>query len=179
MTLQGGMSTALGIHLVPLLTASGLDRAEAASIIALMGAAALTGQLATGWLADRVTSTLLPVACLALPAVAYALLLQGAGSIPLLAVAVLVAGYATSATVTMTTYLTSRYGGVRSFGSIYGVITSGMGLGAGLMPLVAGRIYDTTGSYHAFLLLGVGLAVVNALLVFRLGPYPKFEPQPS
>jgi predicted MFS family arabinose efflux permease len=175
--MQGGMATALSIHLVPLLTESGLTRGGAASIIALMGAAALTGQLVTGWLADRISSTILPVACFALPIAAYLLLLKGGGSVAALSLAVLLAGYASSATVTITTYLTSRYAGVRSFGSIYGVMSSCMGLGAGLGPLIAGGIYDRTGSYDSFLLTGMALAAIAALLVFRLGPYPIFAPK--
>jgi predicted MFS family arabinose efflux permease len=175
--MQGGMATALSIHLVPLLTESGLSRSGAAGIIALMGAAALTGQLVTGWLADRISSTILPVTCFALPIAAYLLLLKGGGSVATLSLAVLIAGYASSATVTIITYLTSRYAGVRSFGSIYGVMSSCMGLGAGLGPLIAGSIFDRTGSYDGFLMTGMALAAIAALLVLRLGPYPVFAPK--
>ena len=174
--LQSAMATAFSVHLFPLLTGEGLSRAGAASIVALLGAAALVGQLATGWLADRVTSTLLPVSCFALPAVAYLLLLNAGGSTVVLALAVLLNGLGMSACITITTYMTTRYAGVRHFGKIYGVISSCMGLGAGLGPLVAGRIFDSTGAYTLFLWLGVALAVIAALLVLRLGPYPAFRP---
>lgn len=175
MLLQSAMAAALSIHMFPLLTQTGVARVDAAGIVATLGVAALAGQLVTGWLADRVRSTMLPVACFGLPAMAYLLLLQGGGTGFLLMGGVLCAGYAGSACVTVTTYLVSRYGGVRHFGKIYGLISSCMGLGAGTGPLIAGRIFDQTGSYTGFLLLGMGLAVTASLAVFRLGPYPDHE----
>lgn len=173
--LQGAMSTALSVHLIPLLTESGLTRTGATGVIALMGGAALVGQLTTGWLADKVSSTLLPVACFMLPIIPYVLLLEASGSVMLLSLAVLLLGYAASATVTIMTYLTSRYAGIRSFGSIYGVMSSCMGLGAGLGPLIAGTIFDRTGTYDGFLMTAATLAVISTLLVFRLGAYPDFS----
>lgn len=172
---QSAMAAALSIHMFPLLTQTGVARADAAGIVATLGIAALAGQLVTGWLADRVQSTMLPVTCFGLPAIAYLLLLQGQGTGVLLMCGVLCAGYASSACVTITTYLVSRYGGVSHFGKIYGLISSCMGLGAGVGPLIAGRIFDQTGSYTGFLLLGMGLAVTAGLAVFRLGPYPDYE----
>ena len=176
--LQSAMATALSIHLFPLLTGEGLTRSAAAGIVALLGFAALAGQLVTGWFADRVTSTLLPIGCFALPALAYLLLLQGGGSTTVLSLAVLVGGFATSACITITTYLTTRYAGVRNFGKIYGLISSAMGLGSGLGPLLAGRIFDQTGSYAPFLVVGLAAAVIAAALVARLGAYPVFASGP-
>ena len=50
------------------------------------------------------------------------------------------------------------------------------GLGAGLGPPIAGRIFDVTGGYSLFLLLGIAQGVLSGMSVFRLGPYPKFQP---
>ena len=60
------------------------------------------------------------------------------------------------------------------FGKIYGVISSAMRLGAGLGPVIAGTIFDKSGSYDSYLLLGIGASCVAALLVFALGSYPSF-----
>jgi MFS family permease len=84
------------------------------------------------------------------------------------------AGYALGATVNITTYLTSRYVGVLHFGKIYGIISSAMRLGAGLGPVIAGTIFDKSGSYDSYLLLGIGASCVAALSVFALGCYPTF-----
>src|SRR5690606_19676331 len=73
MFLQATMGVAIMVHLVPMLTADGLSRAEAAGIAALMGFASIAGKLATGWMIDRVAGSLIPVACFAGPALAYVL----------------------------------------------------------------------------------------------------------
>lgn len=172
--LQSVLATAISIHIFPILTEAGLSRTAAATMVGLLGLAALGGQLLTGFLADRVSSTLLPVSCFILPGIAFFLLMQGGQSILLLAFGVVLVGYAASANVAITTYLTSRYVGVRHFGKIYGIISSCMGLGAGVGPLIAGRVFDLTGNYDMFLTGGIVLAAINAVLVFRLGPYPDF-----
>ena len=82
--------------------------------------------------------------------------------------------YGSGAAINVTTYLTTRYAGVRHFGKIFGIISSCMGLGSGLGPLIAGRIYDTAGSYTPYLMLGIGCAGVAALAVLGLGPYREF-----
>jgi len=172
--LQSTLATGLVLHLVPLLSHSGISRAEAASIAAATGVMALAGQLVTGWLADRTTTTLLPVSCFLWTGLGYLLLRQGGGSELVLWLGALSAGYALGATINITTYLTSRYVGVLHFGKIYGVISSAMRVGAGLGPVIAGTIFDRTGSYDSYLLLGMGASCVAALSVFALGSYPTF-----
>lgn len=172
---QTAIVAAVTVHLFPLLTEAGLSRSEAAVIVATMGVAAVSGQLATGWLADRVTGTLLPVACFLLPALAYTLLLNHDGTRWLLVTGVVLVGVSGSACMTITTYLTSRYGEVAHFGKVFGLMAAGMAIGGGIGPLLAGWIHDRTGSYDGFLLLGVALAAVAGLAVFRLGPYPRFD----
>ena len=49
-----------------------------------------------------------------------------------------------------------------------------MGLAAGISPLVAGLIFDRTGSYDLLLIAGIPLALVAGLLVSTLGRYPDF-----
>jgi cyanate permease len=51
-----------------------------------------------------------------------------------------------------------------------------MAAAAGIGPLVAGGIFDLTGGYALLLMAGVPAAIMAALAVFRLGPYPVFEP---
>jgi MFS family permease len=101
-------------------------------------------------------------------------MLQGGKSQAMLAAGALIAGYGSGAAINVTTYLTTRYAGVRNFGKIFGLISSAMGLGAGLGPVIAGRLYDFSGAYALYLEIGVGMAVILALAMLRLGPYPSF-----
>ena len=175
--LQTAIGAAIAIHYVPLLIWSGVGRAEAAGIAALLGIGAIAGKLVTGWLIDRVSGGLIPFICFAMPGVAYFLLWQGHGSVPALATATLIVGYAGGSSLHMTAYLTTRYAGIAHFGKIFGIISSMMGLGAGIGPLVAGLAYDRTQSYETLLVIGMPLAFLGGLLVAFLGRYPNFEAQ--
>jgi hypothetical protein len=50
------------------------------------------------------------------------------------------------------------------------------GLSAGIGPVTAAWIFDRTGNYELYLMLGIPLFVVAGLLVYGLGPYPQFKP---
>ena len=174
MLLQAGMISGVTIHIVQILSASGISRVEATAMAGFVGVAALCGQVFTGWLADRVSAAILPTICFLLPALGYLLVLQGNGSVPMQWAGVLIAGYASGSAINITTYLTSRYCGVAHFGKIYGVISSCMRVGAGIGPLIAGAIVDRTHKYDGFLTLAIAAGVLAGLLLLRLGPYPRF-----
>jgi MFS family permease len=177
--IQSTLYTGFTLHLFPMLKDLGIAEKDAAFITGLVGISTLAGQLVTGWLADRMHGSLLPVSSFLLPGIGYTLILQGRSSETLITLGVLVAGYGSGAAINITTYLTTRYAGVQHFGKIFGLISSVMGLGAGLGPLIAGRIYDYAGNYSPYLLLGIGLACVASLTVIRLGPYRNFATVPT
>lgn len=171
------MFAGFSLHIFKLLTELRVPEAEAAVMYGSVGMATFAGQLITGWLADRVKSTILPVSCFLLPAIAYLLLLNGGGVEALLWLAVWLAGYGSGASINISTYLISRYGGMAHFGKIYGLISSGLGLGSGIGGYMAGKIFDATGSYDDYLIVASIGAAIAALAVFRLGDYPVFQPK--
>jgi hypothetical protein len=59
---------------------------------------------------------------------------------------VLVSGYGSGAAINITTYLTTRYAECGISASLWPHLER-HGLGAGLGPLIAGRVYDYTGDY--------------------------------
>ena len=75
----------------------------------------------------------------------------------------------------MTNYLLSRHVGLASFGKVFGFIASGMSVGSAIGPVLAGHIFDVTGSYSLLLLGGMPLALTAGLLGAFLGPYPDFS----
>lgn len=173
--LQSTMGAAVMIHLVPLQVSLGMTRGGAAAIITLLGLSSIIGKLVTGWLADRSRSSFLPLSSFAMPGVGYLLMLQAHGSAMLVSAAVMCIGYGSGSAIHMTTYLTTKYAGLRNFGKIFGLLSSMMGLGAGIGPLAAGSIYDFTESYSVLLMIGIPAALVAGLSVFGLGPYPDFR----
>lgn len=176
--LQSLIGAAVFIHMVPLLVFNGVTRAEAAGIAAMLGAGSIAGKLVAGWLLDNFASALVPFICFALPGVGYLILLTGYGSVPLLATAVFVVGCGSGSAFQVTTYLTTRYAGIRHFGKIFGVIGAMMGLAGGTGPLVAGIVFDATGGYTALMIIAAPGALIAGLAVLGLGPYPRYEPEP-
>lgn len=163
------------VHKAPILAEIGIARHNAAQIVAAAGIAGICGKLVTGWLLDRFRTGWINGICLALPAVALTLLLVPIHSRTLAICAMLIFGYSGGAYLQICTYLTSRYGGLRHFGKIFGVMASLMALGSALGPLVAGVIFDHFHNYWWVLIGGIPLGLCCGLLVAGLGPYPNWN----
>ena len=169
---------ALIVHQVPILTERGLTREHAAWAAAAAGFASLFGKLCTGYLFDRSRSGWIGLVSLALPALGCSLLLLPNVSIALAVTAIAILGYTAGAYLQLCTYLTTRYGGLRHFGKIFGVMASLLAFGTGAGPVVGGLVFDTFGSYRLLLILGIPACLLAGALVWRLGPYPEFK-EPS
>jgi predicted MFS family arabinose efflux permease len=174
--LQALVNAAVGIHLVPLLVIGGISRMEAASFAAVLGIANLAGNLATGWLTDRISSPLLPLAVYCMPALGFAALLNAGGSTPMILLAILFLGLGGGGALQLGMYLTTRYAGVRNFATIYGLINSLQTVTSGIGPIAAAFVFDATGNYAQFLWAGIPVYILSGLLVFGLGRYPDHPP---
>lgn len=163
------------VHFVPILTSSGIGRDRAAGLATLIGFSAIAGKMLTGWLLDRSQSNWIASVSLWLPAVALLILLDVRALGGWLIVPTLIFGYAVGAYYQTVTYLSTRYAGLRNFGKIFGLMTSLMAIGTGVGPWLAGRIFDVTGDYRLWLIVGAMLSLTAGLLVFRLGPYPIWK----
>jgi MFS family permease len=173
------IGAAWGVHFVPIYRSFGAEPAFAASLAIVGGGWAIASRLITGAIMDRFRSGLVPFVVLASPALAYALLLVAGGSTIVLILVASLIGFGGGATLYMIVYLTTQYGGLRHFGKIYGTVSIMTGLSAGVGPITAGIIVDTTGNYELFLMLGIPVFIVAGLLVAGLGPFPNFEPETS
>jgi len=168
------LTMGLTIHLFPILTEAGIDRATAAWLTSLSGIAAIVGKLMTGWLLDRLKPNWVGGITLAAAALAFLLLVQGIRSPTLIVVAMLVNGYAAGTKTQITGLMTARYGGMRNFGKIYGVMAALMALAAGLGPTIAGITYDSYGGYTPFLLTGALGCLLGGLMMVSLPRYPEW-----
>lgn len=166
---------AVMVHLVPILTGTGLSRGEASVVAAISGIFSVLGKVLTGWLLDKGTTGWIAPISVALPAITYAALLQPELPIAITVLAAAALGYGNGAFLHLASYLTSRYCGLRSFGMISGLIASLMAIGVATGPLVAGLIFDMTGTYTHLLLAGIPTALASGLLLVGLGPYPIWD----
>ena len=167
------------VHQVPILTEAGVSRQNAAFLASLGGVAGIAGKLVTGWMMDRWDAGLVGGVTMLVAAVAFFLLLEPFRSAPLIVLSIILIGYATGTKLQICAYLTSRYGGMRNFGKIFGVMASLIALGAGLGPVTAGLIHDQFGSYTPFLMAGILGSLLSGLLIIGLGPYPNWATAPA
>ena len=116
-----------------------------------------------------------PFSSYAIGSVGYVLLTGIVPGPPALMFGAVCVGYGGGAGLQVSTYLISRYAGLRNFGAIFGTIASAIMLGTSFGPLFAARIHDVTGSYAALLWTAAPLMMVSALLFVGLGPYPIFD----
>jgi MFS family permease len=163
------------IHLFPILTESGIARSEAAKLLFLSGLAAVAGKLITGWLLDRFRPNWVGGLTLAACALAMVPLMDGGRSTALVVFAMLMNGYAIGTKTNITLFLAAEYGGMRNFGKIYGTISAIITFATALGPLIAGRLYDTSGSYDSFLMLGVIGCVIGGLMLIVLPSAPRWK----
>jgi len=169
------VGSGVSVHLVPIISETGIPRGSAVEMAALAGIGGLVGKFLTGWLLDRTNSGVIPFLSFAVAAVGHVLLLNLLGSSSALILASMILGYASGAGLQVTAYLTSRYAGLRAYGTVYGTIGSMMMLGTALGPVLAGLIHDATGAYSLMLLIAAPTMLLTALLFLRLGPYPTFS----
>lgn len=176
------VGSGIAVHLVPILTGTGLARGDAVAIAATGGIAGIAGKLGTGWILDRVQGNIVPFCGFALAAIGYTMLLYTSGSKLMLTSAVMLMGFSGGAGLQITTYLISRYAGLRNFGKVFGTIGSAMMLGTSIGPVFAGRMFDISGNYTLLLTIGIPAALICAFCFVGLGPYPAFaagDPDPS
>lgn len=172
------LTIALTVHQVPILTEAGVSRSTAAYLASLSGIAGIIGKLTTGWMSDRWDAGFVGAITLSTPALAFVMLLEPFRTPVLIVISMIMIGYASGAKLQICAYLTSRYVGMRNFGKVFGIIGGLIAFGTGLGPVGAARIYDTFGTYTPFILMGIPGCLLCGLLIFRLGPYPTWEPQP-
>lgn len=169
------LTMGLVIHLFPILTEAGVERATAAWLVGLSGIAGIVGKLVTGVLLDRFRANWVGGITLGAASLAFALLLDGIRSPTLIVIAMLINGYAAGTKTHITGFLTAGYAGMKNFGAIYGLMSSLMALAAGMGPLLAGLVYDLFGDYRLFLLAGTAGCALGGLLILSMPPYPGWD----
>lgn len=172
--LVSGSVAGLITSFVALLTDLGFSLTEAAGFASIIGFSVIAGRLGAGVLVDLLWAPAVAAVLLACPAVA-AFTLDAVPVTPLLAglCAVLI-GLGAGAEVDLLAFLTSRYFGLRRYGSIYAVTFVFFSVSAGLAPAAFGLVHDWSDSYSLALRCTTIGCAVGAVAMLTLGAYPDF-----
>ena len=162
-------------NLAPLFTDRGMTMATAAGLLGLLGGASAVSRLATGAFLDRVHVRLVSVAVFLLVAAGIALVGWGPSGATT-AVGVIAIGTGLGAEAGIMGFAVSRYFDAEALARATGVVFAGCAWGGGVGNSVGSLSFDLTGSYGAALGVYIGLALVSAAVISRLGPYETAAP---
>jgi MFS family permease len=159
--------SAILLHLAPYATDLGYSAGTAAMLLSVLGGASVAGKIVFGGLADRIGNKQVYLISFVLMAASLFWLVPVRGLWALYLFAA-VFGCAYGGLATAHSPLVAWLFGLKQHGSIFGLSFNGWTVGCAIGPVVAGSIFDASGSYQsAFLLCGFA-AVVGLLLTTSL-----------
>jgi sugar phosphate permease len=173
---HGALYPVMNIHCIPFLTDRGMDLTLAAATMSVYILASIPARFLGGALIDRIPMKNMHYALagsFALQCFGVTLFLFNQESMVVLYTFFVLYGIGMGAVMPMTPVLRARYFGRKSFGTIAGwsrALTIPVGV---IGPVLAGWIFDTTGSYEiAFLLFAVTLGISVVVMLFVRPPKP-------
>jgi MFS family permease len=170
LVLVSGSVSGCTAHIAAILADQGVSARTAAFATSVFGCGLLVGRTGSGYLMDRFFAPRVAAVIFGCAATGMGLL-RVAGAQGAAFAGAFVIGLGLGAEIDVMAYLTSRYFGLRSFGSINGFIFAGFGLAAGSGAYLMGAGFDATGSYALPLTLFSIATLAGAALMMRLGPY--------
>lgn len=157
------------IHLVSHATDRGVAPAVAATLLSTIGAVSIAGRLTIGTLIDRLGGRRSLMICF-MVLMASLIVLQLAQTTWMLFLFAAVYGFAHGGFFTVTSPTLAEFFGTGSHGVIFGMVLFSGTIGGATGPLLAGSLFDTTGSYEVVFMILTGFCVFGFLLSFSLRP---------
>ena len=145
----------------------GVGDARAVGLVGLIGVGSIVGRFVIGGLADRL-GRIASIALLEASLGACYLLWLGAGGYFALAVFALWLGLSYGGIVSLMPAISMDLFGARAVSSILGTLYTGAAFGNLLGPVVAGAVFDRTGSYVPVIWAGFLLATLSAIASAQL-----------
>jgi MFS transporter, OFA family, oxalate/formate antiporter len=160
-------------HLVPHARDTGLSPVTAAGLLSAMGTFSVVGRVVSGMISDRIGAKLVLAAGVLIQGVMM-LWLAKADSTWAFYLFAAIFGLSYGGNMVLIPKLASHIFGVGSMGAIFGALSVADGLGFGTGPLMAGYIFDMTGSYQMsfFIVAAVMAVALAATLALREGSSP-------
>jgi len=157
------------VHIVPHAMDLGIQQQYAASVLAIIGAVSMAGRFITGMAIDRVKSKKMMLICFLILLLSL-LWLQTAECLWKLYLFACMYGLAHGGFFTAISPIVAEFFGIRFHGSLFGIVVFFGTVGGAVGPIVAGRIFDVTGSYSLAFWMISGIIIVSFALLQLLKP---------
>lgn len=159
------------VHMVPYASGEGISAISAAGILSVIGGCSLGGRIAMGIIADRVRVRRAAIICLVFM-LASVILLQRAGTLAELYVFAVIFGFGYGGLSCMQSLMAAELFGLLSVGAVTAVFSFCFNIGGAIGPVMAGYIFDISGSYQWAFIICLGM-VAAALTITLLLNSPK------
>ncbi len=157
------------LHIVPHTRDTGIPAVQAAGVLSTIGAVSMLGRFASGLVIDhRGSKTVMGVCYLLL--LADLAWLQFADRLWMLYLFGAVYGLAHGGFFTAISPLVAEWFGIHSHGTLFGIVACFGTTGGALGPLLAGHLFDLSGSYQSTFRILTALALVSGALLLSLRP---------
>jgi sugar phosphate permease len=156
------------VHQVPYATDRGISKDWAEWSVVLYGATSIAGRFFFGWLSDRMRDkvmALYPACIFLMVSIGILIFVNEAWSLMLFAA---VFGFGFAAYGPVIPGVCAEVFGKANMGAIFGMVTTGGALGGAAGPVVAGFIFDQSGSYTGAWMLAIGCVAVSTILFTRV-----------
>lgn len=155
------------VHIVPYATDLGISTTIAANILTTIGALSIVGIITTSSVADRLG--IRPALIIDFAVVSIALIwLLFAREIWMLYLFAAVFGFGYGGIVVQQSPIVAELFGLRSHGTLFGIVMSGAMAAGALGAFAGGMIFDVTGSYRVAFIISIALSVSGLLLAVSL-----------
>lgn len=152
------------LHIVPHAIGLGISAANAATVLAVIGGLGTIGRVVIGSASDRIGNKPALIICFVLVSIALFWLLV-AEELWMLYLFAVIFGFGYGGTAALLSPSVAELFGLRSHGSILGVILFSVTIGEASGPVLAGHIFDMTHGYSLAFLLCALVIVIGLILV--------------
>lgn len=155
------------MHIVQHAIDLGISASDAAAILAMIGGASIGGRLLVGMGSDRIGNRRALLICLSL-LFAGLMWLHAAKTLWMFYVFAAVHGFAHGGFFALSSPLVAGLFGIRSHGVIFGFVIFSSTIGGAIGPVLAGHIFDVSGSYQLIFHILASLSLAGVILTATL-----------
>jgi len=155
------------LHVVPHVIDMGFSPTSGAQILSTVGAVSILGRFVMGGMADRIgTKSVLVICFMCLTMGLF--WLQISDRFWMMVVFAFLHGFAHGGLFAIVAPITAEYFGTRSHGELFGIVTFVSTFGAAAGPVLAGFVFDATGSYQMIFRILTGVSVAGLICAISL-----------
>jgi len=157
------------VHIVPHATDLAISAANAANILAVIGALSVAGRIMMGSAGDRIGNRQAFAICGVMMSLALIWLLY-AQELWMFYLFAAIFGFAYGGYGPLISLVVADLFGLSSLGVILGVVTFSITIGAAVGPILAGKIFDVAGNYQSAFLVCIALSIIAIIMALLLRP---------